>query len=398
MTADKAAGIAVGIALCVATSTARAQNSLNMYGVIDAGLLYNSNIKGRSSYGVSTATPSRWGLRGSEYLGDGLDAIFNLENGFTVGTGASGQGGLLFGRKAFIGLSSASWGTLALGRQYSVSNDTTSVFASGADWAACGLGYGTRAADVDNVDTSNRIQNSVKYTSPNVGGFTLGVLYGLGNVAGRFAQNSVKDIGLGYANGPLKLGASYMFTKDPYYATFGDQGNSSTTAAGSSNNMPSRIFGGYASAGSQQIVTAGGSYVAGQFTVSALYSNTQFRDLGAVNAGGSYGIKYNGGSATFNSGELNVKYAASPALTLAAAYIYTRNSGAGDYGSAHYNQVNIGATYSVTRRTSLYADGFFETASGTDSTGKAAVANFYGSTYSSTGRAVAAIVGMTHRF
>jgi predicted porin len=388
------------LALGSLTGAAHAQTSITLYGIADAGILYNSNVKGSSMVGLSTANSSRWGLKGSEDLGGGLSAIFNLENGYTIGTGALGQGGLLFGRKAFVGLASTTYGTLTAGRQYSASNDQTSQFASGADWAASGLGYGTRAGDVDNVDTSNRIQNSIKYTSPTIGGVTVGLLYSLGGVAGDFTRNSVWDLSAGYANGPLHLGVGYMYTKDPFYATFGNQGNSSTSTSGTNNNMPSPIFGGYASAGAQGILTAGGSYQFGPATVAVLYSNTQFKDLGSVAlpSAAGLGASYTGGTATFNSGELNVKYQLTPALMLAAAYIYTHNSGAGDYGSAHYNQVNLGTVYSLSKRTSLYATGFFETAAGTDSTGKAAVANFNGSTYSSTDHAVAAIVGMTHRF
>jgi hypothetical protein len=115
--------------------------------------------------GLSSATSSRWGSLGSEDLGGGLNAIFDLENGYTLGTGGLSQGGLEFGRKVYVGLQSNTWGTVTLARQYSASNDATSNFASGADWAASGLGYGTRAGDVDNVDTSNRVQNSIKYTS-----------------------------------------------------------------------------------------------------------------------------------------------------------------------------------------------------------------------------------------
>ena len=374
--------------------------SVTLYGIADGGFLFNNNVKGGQLYGLSSATSSRWGLLGSEDLGAGLKAIFDLENGYTLGTGALGQGGLEFGRKAYVGLQSNDWGTVTLGRQYSASNDATSNFASGADWAASGLGYGTRAGDVDNVDTSNRIQNAIKYTSPNYRGLTVGVLYSLGGQAGDFSRNETTDAAVSYSNGAVKLGASYMFTKDPYYATFGDQGNSSspTSAAGGTNNMPSRIYGGYASAGSQQIITAGGSYQLGAATLAVLYSNTQFQNLGSVNAVGSYGTKYNGGNATFNSGELNVKYALTPALTLAGAYIYTHNGGADDVGSASYNQINLGTIYQLSKRTSLYAIGFYETASGIDSTGKKAVADFSGASYSSTSHQVAAIVGVTHRF
>lgn len=390
------------LALGAFGGAAHAQSSVTLYGIVDAGILINNNVKGLHEYALSQASSSRWGLKGTEDLGGGLSAIFDLESGFTTGTGALAQGGLLFGRKAFVGLSSKEWGTVTAGRQYSASNDLTSVFASGADWAASGLGYGTRASDVDNVDTSNRIQNSIKYESPNYNGLQAGVLYSLGGQAGDFSRNSVVDAALSYSNGPVSLGAGYTFTKDPYYATFGNQGNSSTptsSTTGANDNINNKIFGGYASAGSQQIIVAGGSYALGPATIGLLYSNTQFQNLGSVNAVGAIaGPKYTSGTATFNSGEINLKYQVNPSLLLAGAYIYTHNSGADDLGSAKYNQFNLGAIYSLSKRTSLYAIGFYETASGIDSTGKQAVADLDGSAYSANNHQLAGIFGITHRF
>jgi predicted porin len=390
------------LAMGVFAGAAHAQSSVTLYGIADAGVLYNNNVKGKKLWALSSASSSRWGLLGSEDLGGGLKAIFDIENGYTINNGALSQGGLEFGRKAFVGLKSDTYGTLTAGRQYSVSSDTTSIFASGADWAASGLGYGTRAGDVDNVDTSNRIQNAVKYWSPVYRGLSFGVLYSFGGQAGQFSTNSVADVGVSYGNGPVHLGVTYMFTKNPYYATFGDQGNSSTPTsnpATANNNITNPIYGGYASAGSQQIITAGGSYTLGAATVAVLYSNTQFQNLGSVNpVGSTFTARYTSGTATFNSGELNVKYLLTPAWTLAGAYIYTHNSGAGSFGSASYNQVNLGTFYALSKATYLYAIGFYEKASGTDSTGKAATAAFSGSAISSTTHQVAAIVGMTHRF
>src|ERR1700761_3996584 len=267
------------LALGAFAGAAHAQSSVTLYGIVDAGILFNNNVKGLHEYALSQANSSRWGLKGTEDLGGGLSAIFTLESGYTTGTGALAQGGLEFGRKAFVGLSSTTFGTLTAGRQYSASNDLTSVFASGADWAASGLAYGTRAADVDNVDTSNRVQNSLKYISPNYNGLQAGALYSLGGQAGDFTKNSVIDAAVSYANGPLHLGAGYTFVKDPYYATYGNQGNSSTptsSTTGANDNMNNKIYGGYASAGSQQIIVAGGSYAIGPATVGLLYSNTQF--------------------------------------------------------------------------------------------------------------------------
>jgi predicted porin len=391
------------LALGAFAGAAHAQSSVTLYGIVDTGILINNNVKGLHEYALSQATSSRWGLKGTEDLGGGLSAIFDLENGFTTGTGALSQGGLEFGRKAFVGLSSKQFGTLTAGRQYSVSNDYTASFASGADWAASGLGYGTRASDVDNVDTSNRIQNSLKYESPNYNGLQVGLLYSLGGVAGNFSQNSIWDASIAYSNGPISLGAGYTFVKDPYYSFFGNQGNSSTpsTAVSSSanDNMNNKIFGGYASAGSQQIIVAGGSYALGPATIGLLYSNTQFQNLGSVTAVGAIAApKYEGGTATFNSGEINLKYQVNPALLLAGAYIYTHNGGADNVGSAKYNQFNLGAIYSLSKRTSLYAIGFYETASGIDSTGKAAVADLNGSAYSADKHQLAGIFGITHKF
>src|ERR1700687_817666 len=181
------------LAMGAFAGAAHAQGSVTLYGIADSGLLFNNNVKGAKQYALSSATSSRWGLLGAEDLGGGLKAIFDLENGYPIGTGWLGQGGLLFGRKAFVGLKSDTYGTLTAGRQYSASNDATASFASGADWAASGLGYGTRAGDVDNVDTSNRIQNSLKYQSPNYRGLTVGLLYSFGGQAGQFSKNEVAD-------------------------------------------------------------------------------------------------------------------------------------------------------------------------------------------------------------
>ena len=105
------------LALGAFAGVAHAQSSVTLYGVADAGLLYTNNVKGDHVYQLSTANSSRWGLRGSEDLGGGLSAIFTLENGYTIGTGGMSQGGLLFGRKAFVGLSSKTYGTWTAGRQ-----------------------------------------------------------------------------------------------------------------------------------------------------------------------------------------------------------------------------------------------------------------------------------------
>ena len=230
------------------------------------------------------------------------------------------------------------------------------------------------------------------------------MLYSLGGVAGNFSQNSIWDASIAYSNGPISLGAGYTFVKDPYYSFFGNQGNSSTpsTAASSSanDNMNNKIFGGYASAGSQQIIVAGGSYATrtGNHRPAVLEHAIPEPGFGHRRRCDRRLRSTQGGTATFNSGEINLKYQVNPALLLAGAYIYTHNSGADNVGSAKYNQFNLGAIYSLSKRTSLYAIGFYETASGIDSTGKAAVADLNSSAYSADNHQLAGIFGITHKF
>src|SRR5689334_19126644 len=86
---------------------AHAQSSVTLYGIIDVGLNYISNASGSRLFNLSTGVQqaNRFGLRGVEDLGGGLKAIFVLENGFNLGTGALGQNnpgstqGLMFGRQ-----------------------------------------------------------------------------------------------------------------------------------------------------------------------------------------------------------------------------------------------------------------------------------------------------------
>src|ERR1700743_3847071 len=65
-------------------TAAHAQSSVTLYGLIDAGLTYTNNQGGSHNFKESSGSisGSRWGLRGSEDLGGGLQAIFTLDNGF----------------------------------------------------------------------------------------------------------------------------------------------------------------------------------------------------------------------------------------------------------------------------------------------------------------------------
>lgn len=102
-----------------ATSGAFAQNSTVIFGRADMGVVSVDNGDVRSTRADSGRyTESRWGIRGSEDLGGGLNAVYYLEGGISLDNGTQNQAGRLFGRGAYAGILSRSFGQLTLGRQY----------------------------------------------------------------------------------------------------------------------------------------------------------------------------------------------------------------------------------------------------------------------------------------
>lgn len=165
---------------------AAAAQSVTFYGIVDVAVerISNTTAAGVTNWRVPANTgsvPSRWGLRGSEDLGDGLKAVFTLESGFAPGTGALGQAGRMFGRQAFVGLSGP-WGTAALGRQY------TMTFWSLLDADVIGplvFALGSLDAYIPNA----RVDNALSYRG-SFSGLTVGATYSLGRDAANPTPNN----------------------------------------------------------------------------------------------------------------------------------------------------------------------------------------------------------------
>jgi predicted porin len=84
----------------LAAPCAFAQSSVTLYGVLDEGIDYTNNVGGGAVWEMASgyAQGSRWGMKGSEDLGGGMKAVFQLENGFDLSSGRLAQGGRMFGR------------------------------------------------------------------------------------------------------------------------------------------------------------------------------------------------------------------------------------------------------------------------------------------------------------
>ncbi|MGI4983502.1 MAG: porin [Janthinobacterium lividum] len=375
----------------LAAGSAHAQSSVTLYGVIDAGVAYVHNAQGTGGRNDSTLVRfssgntfgSRWGLKGTEDLGGGLAAVFQIENGFNDGTGTLGQGSREFGRKSVVGLASRQLGTVTLGRQYDPVVDLVQTYTEDAYFG----GSFASPGDLDNYDNSVRVSNSVKYVSPVLYGFQFEALYGLGGVAGSTGAGQTYGFGGSYASGPL--GAAVAF----FHANGGSTtANDVRTWTSSSDSLFNTVINqGFASAKSIQIVRAGTQYVAGPFTVGAAYSNTQYsRD----------GFSVFSKTAKFNNGSVFVNCQLTPALRVGGGYNYTKLSGP---ASAKYNQFNLGTDYALSKRTTLYALAAYQKASGTtlNSSGATVQAEASIGSYgvnSGTNSQALAVVGMRHKF
>ena len=174
-----------------------------LYGLIDVGLASTDAGLGRlTSLDSGVVLGSSYGLRGDEDLGGGSKAVYTLENGFNVDTGAQGQGGLLFGRQAFVGFTNDSYGRITMGRHYSVFHTTLATYSLG------GLVWGN-ALNYFRDGSILRLDNSIRYESPQFYGFSSKLMVALGEQAGSSVGN-VFNPSIDYRNGAFQVGASSL--------------------------------------------------------------------------------------------------------------------------------------------------------------------------------------------
>jgi GBP family porin len=379
--------VAVAASAALAASVAHAQSSATLYGILDAGIMYTNNVsKGGSSGALVQATSgningTRFGFKGAEDLGGGLKAIFVLENGFNIQNGKLAQDGRLFGRQAFVGLSSNQFGTVTLGRQYDFMTDFVTPLTGVA--GTFGDTSFIHPFDNDNLDHSIRMNNSVKYTSLDYAGFKFGGLYAFSNSVD-FAVNRAYSGGASYQYGPLKAAAAYLQVNGSANT------NSGTPGAVDINESSSNGTGGFQLGASvQRTYGAALNYAIGPALVGFAYTHSQFQ------GNNSFGLT--NGSVHFNNYELNAKYALTPALSLGATDTYTTGHVDGNttYGSdPKWNQINLQTIYSLSKRTDVYLEGMYQHVSGNN---YVAFVNTAGGA-SGTGNQVVGTVGMRTRF
>lgn len=297
--------------LLLASAAASAQTDTTVYGRIVAGVDFSTNA---SSDGVTSG--NRWsgasnqwgtsifGIKGDEDLGGGLKAVFDLETGFGATTGVTNSSAL-FGRYAFVGLSSNTAGTIKFGEFLAIDNDVWFLDPMGQQWLS--------TATLVKGRSWNIADNAVQYESPNIGGFTANAQYSFGGVAGSTKPSSGGGVSLAYIKGPIELRAIYDYDYD-------------------SSGQFSTIF-----TDSKELIL-GGTATLGDAKIFAAYQHLSAPDalVGAPDKATHYwvGINYQ---------------ATVPLQLLAAAYHINEDNGASSGGL-----YTIGANYSLSKRTLLY--------------------------------------------
>ena len=309
---------------CIVSATATAQSNVTVYGSIDAGLRYQTNVDaaghGLLSMGTGNYYSNRLGFRGVEDLGGGLKARFQLESGFVSKTGAlDNSNNVLFNRTAAVGVG-GDWGGIDVGRQYTI-GFKTEKFLDPFDHHYTGIvplssGAGTTlpaAATATGLGASSssgtRFNNDVQYAGT-FGPVTARAEYALGEVAGDASKGSARAVGASYTGSTLLLAGAYTHKE---------------TVAGFTNKA----------------FVAGGGFK----LQAATFKVAQSRERQSTATAGEYRNK------TTWAG---VSYAFTPSVEATlAAYRSNFDSLA---STGRRDLLLLGATYTFTKRTNLYAE------------------------------------------
>ncbi|MFZ6655266.1 porin [Undibacterium sp. TJN19] len=323
-------------------ANASAQSSVVIYGIIDAAVVATTNQTATGGSKISMDAgqllTSRWGIKGSEDLGGGLKANFNLEGTLANDTGAAGAGfggnvfnqsgnnTSLFDRLSWVGLS-GDFGAVTLGRNNILGVDSVgladpislahagsnpNVMFSALNAGAFFGGFGTNQGG-----TALRQNNSIKYVSPLMSGFGGALMYGFGEKAGDNSASSYAGLSGFFTDGTNGAAMSYAKMKDV---------NNSATLTGWAGGAKFKV---------DPSVMLRGTYaqttVDGNIKIDALPSANN-RKLAVIGLG--------------------VDFFMSDQTTLTAAYYNTKRSGDIDGKADQYIAL---AKYAFSKRTTAYA-------------------------------------------
>ena len=218
----------IAVAVLGATAFSVQAADVTMYGKVDTGLQYQSNeitvldqtVVDTDSFTMENGlnSASRFGVKGSEDLGNGMKVSFQLENGFKADSGEFKTSGKLFDRQATVALSS-DFGTLTMGRVGGIGSGAGFDLVYGyADAFDGGSG------SVLGLAKSDRYDNMITYQTPKFAGMQATVQYSFNESStdkdreGSSAVNRYASAGLTGSFGALNTVLAYEFQN---YQSFG---------------------------------------------------------------------------------------------------------------------------------------------------------------------------------
>ncbi|WP_345816114.1 porin [Paraburkholderia sp. PREW-6R] len=356
----------VALVFSLGAQTARAQSSVTLYGSLDAGLGYVSNLHGGNAYIAEQGTmqADRFGLLGAEDIGAGRSVVFRLENGFLTTTGALASTNTFFNRQAYVGLADPVFGTVTLGRQTDWNFDWLGSLSTAqllGDFSAFHPG------NLDGLGSTLPVQlsNTVKWKSTTYHGLSVGALYGFPGATASNTNGRTVSFGANYTNGPFKLVAVYSEYRDRLLPLSNGLG---LTAFEGQTLAPGATF----NAKQVRDMGIGGSYRFERVTLHALATDVR--------------IQSNGGTEYFRTIDGGANVRLTPAEEVSAGAWTATLAG------RRWTQLTVANVYSLSKATQLYADLMFETAGG------GAVANTLGIGASSSGRQTVFLSGIHHLF
>ena len=215
-----AATVVLGLAFA---GGARAQSSVSLYGLMDmsAGQFQTAGSTKLWRAQSGNMSTSFLGFKGAEDLGGGLKAVFAFEHFMRLDTGDAGRfnGDAFWARSAYVGLQ-GNFGTSKLGR------NTTPLFVSTLIFNAFGDSFGFSPSIRQLFTPSTGLaffgdtawNNSLAYSSPNQGGFSINVIGNLGEgAAGAVGRNIGAN--LLYFGGPLAATVAFQQVKNSGFGT-----------------------------------------------------------------------------------------------------------------------------------------------------------------------------------
>ncbi len=240
---------------------------VQLYGILDTGVGYShididkpdvndvDSLEMKSGIGSG----SRWGLKGTEELGNGLTVGFIIEDGFDSDTGSEDSSDVMFNRESSLFLQ-GNFGKIALGRMGALNSGQSSWSKVGMI-NAFGTSYGDFTAQASNLfSLAGQWDNMIAYESPDFAGFKVFAQYGMGSNDHENESSSDRfySLGVTYYNGPF---AGYFAVDSINYKT----------AKFSENEWPRNGD----DVDDSLTVTLGGSY---DFEVVKIYLGAQYFD------------------------------------------------------------------------------------------------------------------------